>query len=143
DGGQSLTSPIFSQDTWIRRKGISLSGRLGADYFMDEKSTIGVNLNLRSSPLELKSLGESRFMSSPENPDSILIANNKEERMFSNLGANLNYRYKNPESGQKLTIDLDFLNYRGNNEQLFDNSTHLPGGEAISFESQLGRVPND
>lgn len=143
EGGQSLMSPIFSQDTWIRRKGTSLSGRLGADYFMDEKSTIGVNLNLRSSPLELKSLGESRFISSPENPDSILIANNIEERTFSNLGANLNYRYKKPESGQKLTIDLDFLNYRGNNEQLFDNSTYLPGGEATAFESQLGRVPND
>lgn len=143
EGGQALTSPIFSQDTWIRRKGTSLSGRLGADYFMDDKSTIGVNLNLRSSPLELKSLGESRFMSNPQNPDSTLIANNIEDRTFSNLGANINYRYIKHGSGQKLTIDLDFLKYSGNNKQHFDNSTYLPGGEATAFESQLGRVPND
>jgi len=143
DGGQSVMSPIFSQDTWIRRKGTAISGRIGADYFVDKKSTIGVNLSLRSSPLELKSFGESRFMDFKENWDSILIANNIEERTFSNLGTNLNYRYKKPGSGQKFTIDLDFLKYKGNNEQRFDNTTYLPGGETVAFESQLGKVPND
>src|SRR5690606_28213226 len=30
-----------------------------------------------------------------------------------------------------------------NNEQRFDNTTYLPGGETVAFESQLGKVPND
>ncbi|WP_196940094.1 TonB-dependent receptor [Sphingobacterium pedocola] len=141
--GQVVMSPIFSQNTWIRRKGISIGGRLGTDYFLDESNTFGINLSLQSSPIVLESYVESWFMTSSEILDSILQANNREDRTFSNLGTNFNYRYKKPGSEQKLTVDLDYLVYNGNNEQYFDNTTYLSSGEPIALESQFGKVPND
>lgn len=142
DSGTTTMSPIFSQDTWIKRKGKSFGGKIGTDYFMSNNSTLGININLRSSPLVLTSYGESRFMSSSNMQDSSLRANNREDRRFSNLGTNINYRYKRPDSEQKLTIDLDYLIYNGNNEQHFNNTTYQTNGVATVFEALVGKVPN-
>src|SRR5690606_25386358 len=47
DKGSTTMSPIFLQNTWIKRTGKSLGGRIGADYFLNERNTIGINTNFR------------------------------------------------------------------------------------------------
>lgn len=141
DAGMANMSPVFSQNTWIKRTGRSLGGRVGVDYFLDDKNTIGINSNFRSSPMVLSSRGYGQFLSGSNTQDSTINANNMEDRKFSNLGINANYRLRIPGSDRKLTVDLDYLRYSGKNIQSFDNTTDLPDGQVL--ESLDGTVPTD
>lgn len=142
DESMASVSPVFSQNTWIRRQGTSLAGRLNADYFVDTKSTLGVNVNMRSTPLLLRSEGESHFMGTSLTQDSSLSAINKEDRSFCHLGMNVNFRHKLPDTEQMFTIDLDYLRYIGDNDQGFTNTTYHPDGRPIYFERLVGYLPN-
>lgn len=83
-------------------------GRVGADFFLNEKHTIGVLLNggantggnLSNSRTEI-SQTDSRTVI-----DSLLIASNEMDIDRKNLNGNINYRFADT-SGHSLNIDLD------------------------------------
>jgi iron complex outermembrane receptor protein len=82
------------------------SFKMGADFFIDKKSTLGVlvNGNLISGPWD--NSGRTAI-SSQGKIDSVLVASNRIAQKRNNLNYNINYRYADT-SGRELNVDADY-----------------------------------
>lgn len=96
------------------------SARLGADFFLGEKHTIGVLANGSYNPAEWgsESLAYIGRTEAPGAVDSLLDASNQINNNNRDLNLNLNYRFADT-SGHTFNIDLDrgFYRLRGESYQ--------------------------
>jgi iron complex outermembrane recepter protein len=102
---------IFDQKSEFLRNTIAQNTKLGLDYFIDSKSTLGivVNANLNDNT----NSNTSRTLISPMNTgrlEQVLIANNSSTTDSKNAFINLNYKYAEKE-GRTFNIDFDYGNY--------------------------------
>ncbi|MCB0526203.1 MAG: TonB-dependent receptor [Lewinellaceae bacterium] len=82
--------------------------KLGTDFFLDSKNTIGFMVNGRHAHGPWESQART-VISSLENPDqieSILIASNRQPQYRDNFDFNVNYRYAD-KKGNELNIDAN------------------------------------
>lgn len=102
--------------------------RLGFDYFVDSKSTIGVILTGNFSDYENTS--NSRTPITPNgntSPNEVLVAGSNANAETSNLYSNINYRLK-LKNNTSLNIDLDYGKYNQDRTNLQPN-TYFNGDE--------------
>ncbi|MEM6378507.1 MAG: TonB-dependent receptor, partial [Bacteroidota bacterium] len=94
---------------------VSHNIKLGADYFLNEKNTIGfmANGNLNTNENTNFSRTPISMIGSPT-IDSILVAENISEGTRNNFNYNLNYAFNG--EGKSLNIDLDYGMFRRENE---------------------------
>lgn len=119
--------------------------RLGMDHDINKNHSWGFilngSINDHSSPTNSRTLihplGNSKI-------DSILIADNEEERMAQNVSANLNYRYKNDKNAS-LNIDLDYAIFANEREFYQPNTYYNPAetkilSQSITFQNTPTRI---
>ena len=101
----------FDAKTFSEFENNSNNFRLGYDWFVSPKSTLGViaQANFNNSFSENNSRTPIRGIGS-EISDSILVANNNSHSISSNINTNLNYRYSDT-LGRSLNIDIDYGKY--------------------------------
>lgn len=138
---QGMTSSFFNQHTYIERKGHAWGTKLGADYYISDKTTFGVVLNGLLRPLTDDFDSRSSLMNAHGNPDSSVIARNLEDHNYKNGGINLNYRHQFNKEGKELTADLDHILYKSHIGQRFDNATYLPDQSLLSKDQLIGNLP--
>lgn len=140
---QSYLNDIFQDEiNQHRNEWDNYNYRVGVDFFLNKKHTIGFLLEERQ--MEGTQNGYNRIELSPqETPaiiDSILVANNTAEDMRSNNTYNLNYRYAIGK-GSSLNVDLDYGRFQFESERYqpnkyFDASEDLLLTEVInSFDT--------
>lgn len=116
----------------FNRSGDAIYYRIGTDYFINKKHTIGFlvsggvsdDTNPATNQIKLSSLD------TPNQIDSILIAENETDALRDRLSYNLNYRFEDRKSGQSLNIDLDYGTFGNETEryqpnQYFDVNNNL------------------
>ena len=106
---------IESNDSERRWEGYNL--RLGADFFLGDKNTIGLLLDSRDGSARNESLN--RIVIAPESTgvvDSILRADNSSDDQRLRRTANLNYRFDN-RKGRTLNVDLDYGRYENSSQR--------------------------
>ncbi len=108
-----------------------INGRLGSDFFISPKSTIGFLIGAQSNLIENYSNNRT-FISPESNPnkiDSILTAPNTSTGDRKQATFNLNYAY---ESGKnRLNIDADYGSFRNEADYLQPNYYYNAGETAI------------
>ena len=108
---RTQSNTIFDAQTETVRDFNSNNLRLGFDYFISKKSTIGIMLSGNFNDTETES--DSRTPIIPielGEPEEVLIAESDTDSNTSNIYGNLNYGYKG-EKGLTLNIDLDYGRY--------------------------------
>ncbi len=110
---------IYEQSTLNFNSSKGGNIKLGADYFINDKNTIGILYNGNYNSSEWISDGQTFI--SPQNsklPAQILKSGNSVPSNRSNTNFNINYRYADT-SGRELNIDADrgFFRSRGNSLQ--------------------------
>ncbi|MBK8554631.1 MAG: TonB-dependent receptor [Lewinellaceae bacterium] len=87
--------------------------KLGSDFFLNDKNTIGFLVDGRHNkgPWENSSRTPISMLDTPNNIDSVLIANNKIPQERNNFNFNVNYRYADT-TGHELNVDLNRGIYR-------------------------------
>ncbi|WP_316766076.1 outer membrane beta-barrel protein [Pedobacter frigiditerrae] len=131
----------FIQNSFNRNKGENYTSKIGADYYLSENSTIGINLTGIYNPSKRTTDVKSQF-SNPQNQlDSTIAAFNIQDQLFKNSGVNLNFRQKLDKNGKELTADVDYLNYYTNNNQEFNNTSYLPSGAIKNSDLLTGMLP--
>lgn len=105
------------------------SYKAGMDYFIDQKSTIGVLVNGFSN--NWQSGGQNNTMISDDNRvlTSKAITQTSMGNKMSNITTNLNYKY-DMGKGREWTIDADYVHYGGMNTNnlstAYTNAANLP-----------------
>lgn len=135
------TRSLFSQNTYILTKGNAYSGRAGLDYYIDERNTVGFQVNGMLRPASKDNDNTSIVQDASGRTDSTIRAMNTEREHFRNGGLNLNYRHRFKQDGRELTADLDYIDYRIKSDQVFDNMTAYPDGVQPEADRLTGRLP--
>lgn len=104
---------VFDQKTTQYNESRWNSARVGADWYLNSKHTIGVLFNSNYDPGNWHTQGTTQIgrTEAPGAVDSLLIATNDIDGKRFDYNGNLNYRFADT-SGHSLNIDLDRGSYR-------------------------------
>ncbi len=134
---------IFEQNAFMKRHVGNYTAKVGADYYVSKKTTIGVVFTGISSPETQTGLNTSYLKNSAGSVDSIVQATNTEKGKWKNGGINLNFRHQFDSTGKELTVDVDYLHYSSNKDQDFTNANYTSDWMLKSSDRLLGQLPSN
>lgn len=123
--------------------GNNFNYRVGLDYFLNKKSTIGVLYSGNSNNSDGLNQTTNRINTGSEiaAPDSILISENHSDNKNNQNSYNINYQYR---AGEKsLNIDADYGAYRSRPSSFQPNKYVNAAGNVLSSETFSSQTPSD
>ena len=142
DPGTKDINSIFTQSTHMKFLSPELNLKLGMDYFLDNKTTLGVvfsgyqndETDISQSYISLKNANNVT--------DSLVQSFGNIHGIWSNGTVNLNFRRQFDSSGRELTADADYIYYKSGSKQLFQNYTYDPDMNLLSSNTLSGDLPS-
>jgi len=131
----------FDQDTYIRTTSKTLNGKFGADYYITDRTTLGMVLNVNDRNFNGRTTSTSYITDASSSVDSIIKADNRDKGSWTNKSANLNLRHDFKKQGSNLAIDMDYLIYNYGNDQLFKNNSYFGNGNQKHAYDLSGDLP--
>jgi iron complex outermembrane recepter protein len=142
DADSKQINSIFTQSTHMKFISPELNLKLGMDYFLDSKTTLGIVL----SGYENNETDISQSYISLKNPDnvtdSLVQSFGNIHGIWSNGSVNLNFRRQLDSSGRELTADADYIYYKSSSDQMFNNYTYSPDMQLLSSNALSGNLPS-
>ncbi|MEK8179990.1 TonB-dependent receptor [Flavobacterium buctense] len=137
------TTSLFNQNSFIDTKVQSKNARIGLDYYVSDKTTIGIGLSGILRKNNQNSDVRSEITDANSVLDSSIIAYNRQKQKFKNGGVNFNFRHELDSLGQRLTVDVDYLKYDTSAKQTFNNYIYQPDNTLSSQDELRGDLPSD
>jgi iron complex outermembrane receptor protein len=142
DPGTKDINSIFTQSTHMKFLSPELNLKLGMDYFLDNKTTLGVvfsgyqnnETDISQSYISLKNANNVT--------DSLVQSFGNIHGVWSNGTVNLNFRRQIDSTGRELTADADYIYYKSGSNQLFQNYTYDPDMNLLSSNTLSGDLPS-
>ncbi|MBP6235910.1 MAG: outer membrane beta-barrel protein [Saprospiraceae bacterium] len=140
---QNVRNSSFSQNSFIVKDGRSGNAKIGLDYYMNEKTTIGFS-------------AKGMLSLSGDNTDNIALVNdaqniivnrvtadNNSENTFDNGTFNVYIKQLLDTTGSVLTVDADYVKYNSGSSQVFKN--YIFNAENIQTYSDRinGQIPSE
>ena len=146
DNSTKAVTSNFDQENNLRNNDKPLSGKIGLDYFVSKKTTLGVVFNGSNSNQEFSSRGGINI----SDPNYVLLSQTRaasdNNQTWKNFSTNLNMRHVIDTTGSEITADIDYIHYNSNNSQLVTNgyfgANGLPLAGAMP-DTLTGRLPQD
>lgn len=136
----------FDQQNNLRNNDKPVNGKIGIDYFVSKKTTLGVVLNGGNSKQEFSSMGAINI----SDPNFLLLSQTRaasdNNEVWKNFSTNLNMRHVIDTTGSEITADVDYIHYNSNNTQLVTNSYFGANGLPLSGatpDTLTGKLPQD
>ncbi|MEO8172965.1 MAG: outer membrane beta-barrel protein [Sediminibacterium sp.] len=134
---------VFKQENYFAPIGDGPNYKFGFDYYLNSKTTWGlVYTGSAWNKTEYKPTYSFLYNASGKLDSSILAGSNSNYH-FRKHGLNLNYTHKFDSLGKVFSFDMDYINYRSNNEQSFLNTVYLPNGSITSTQNILAQLPSN
>ncbi len=119
---------LFKQSNRMLFQNNTHGFKVGADYFIDNKNTIGVVLNGNIADNDFNTSGPMNFYYQPTGQlVKILNATNHNDMTRDNVNANINFRNSKPGASD-LSIDADYGFFKIRSNQLQPNYYYLADG---------------
>jgi hypothetical protein len=142
DAGTENINSIFTQNTHMKFLSPELNLKLGADYFLDSKTTLGIVLSGYQNNETDHSISNITLKNANDVPDSLVQSVGNIHGKWSNGTMNLNFRKQFDSSGRELTADADYIYYKSSSDQLFQNYTYDPNMKPLSSNTLSGDLPS-
>ena len=139
DNGE--TEAIFEQTAYMKRRYTGHNLKMGMDYNVTNKTTIGFVLSGAYNPESSINQNTSYLKDPNYVVDSMVTADSKIKGTWKNASVNLNMRHQFDSTGRELTADLDYIVYDNSNNQHFINSTFDPKWTKLREEQLQGILP--
>ncbi len=137
------TKSIFTQNTYIQPHQESYNAKIGVDYYLNKKTTLGINTKGVFMQSKMTSFNYANFLNADQSINTIVLADNGEKNKFQNGSINLNARHQFDSAATKLlSFDLDYVSYRTHVEQKYANDVYLPDGSSVYTDQQSGNLPS-
>ncbi|HEX5555780.1 MAG TPA: TonB-dependent receptor [Chitinophagaceae bacterium] len=110
--GTTTRHNIFD-DSWLdqhttgKRDGLFQIGRIGLDYFLDNRNTLSVEGSLGGGNFNSSQVLNSNYLNSGKTADSSSIANTNSKFAFNFYSGDLGYKHNFKKDGHTLTADLN------------------------------------
>ncbi len=128
---RTVLDSLFDQHGTIRMVGNANNFKVGADYFLDKKNTLGIIVNGTLSDPTMTNYSHTVISNTTTNTvDRILIADNSSTLKRHNTNVNLNYSYNDPR-GTSLIVNADHGFYKMGNDQYQPNHYYDPSGQLL------------
>ena len=114
--GITIFDQTSDQVSWVR----SNNFRGGADWFISERSTLGVLVNGNVGNWNSRGDNITRLDGVYDNPYDGLNAQNRNRNNWNNLTYNLNFKHQLQDNSE-LTLDADYSQWKGDSRQNNDN----------------------
>ncbi len=143
EGTKQITS-IFSQQSDMENQRHYYNAKVGADFFVSKKTTLGVVLNGFYNP----STWESMTSTDIYNPNYVLsgkaAAVTRNDEKWKNFSGNVNFRTVLDSAGQEISGDVDYIKYKSSSTQpltsyYYDNLGNLTKAPDLL----MGDLPTD
>ncbi|MGB4846074.1 MAG: outer membrane beta-barrel family protein, partial [Ferruginibacter sp.] len=132
DANTKNIKSIFDQESFMINQNHYYNAKVGIDYNLSKRSTLGVVLNGFYNPSEWSSSTNTLIYDPSHNltDQTTALAQNNEK--WKNFSSNVNFRTKLDSAGQELTADLDYIQYKATNFQplistYYDNNGNQKG----------------
>jgi hypothetical protein len=135
---------IFDQKSMMENQSHYLNAKIGLDYSVSKKTTLGVVLNSYYNPSTWQSSTNTLIY----NPSNVLInqttAFTQNDEKWKNFSTNVNFKTVLDTTGQELTADLDFIQYKSTSVQPLTSSYYDNMGNLLKNPDILnGNLPTD
>jgi hypothetical protein len=117
---------IFDQESEPHFKSNNFNGRVGVDYSIDKKTTVGVILNGGYSIRRNDLFSHTTISNDQGVIESFNQAVSDNKDIWKNFGANANFRRLLKKQGAEITADMDYIIYRTSSDQLINNISYTP-----------------
>lgn len=135
------TNAIFEQVAFMKRMNRNNNLKLGMDYYLTKKTTLGIVLSGSYNPQTNDGDNTSYLKNPLGQVDSIVTADSYIREAWKNGSVNLNMRHQYDSTGRELSTDLDYIRYDASNDQRFVNSTFSPDWVKRYDEQLNGILP--
>ena len=136
------TKSVFNQNTYIKPNDLAYSARLGLDYYVTKKTTLGIATKGLLNESKVSRYNLAQLLNADQSLSSTVIADNNENHTFKNGTINFNVRHEFDSIGKLLTLDLDYVNYQSNINQVYKNDVYLADKSNIYNDIQNGILPS-
>lgn len=136
----NITGYVF-QPTFLRSKPFNNNMKLGFDYMLTAKTTIGVTGSGFINRGTFLSNSTSYLQAPDKTWDTAVNTQSETINKWKNGAVNLNLRHQFSKE-RELTADIDYIRYVGDNQQLFSNTMLNNKQEAIDQTSLKGVLPS-
>lgn len=134
----------FDQEARMNNTWNSYNAKVGADFTLTKKTTLGAVIGGLSNPGEGRSRTTANISDGLGKLEEVTTSVSRGSNQFRNLTSNLNLRHQFDSTGRELTADLDYLTYRSREDQALFNSYARPGGGLIrKGDSLYSYLPQD
>ena len=122
ENGKALSG--FDQVADSDKKNSSISYKMGADYFLDSKNTIGILFNGMSGDFSELLDNQAIVKNSLGIQDSTSITKGDIKNGWSNYSANINFKHVIDSTGKEWTMDADYARYNADNIMMYRTSKY-------------------
>jgi iron complex outermembrane recepter protein len=136
-------SALFDQVAFMPKNNSSNNLKLGMDYFLSKKTTIGFVTSGFINPSQDNNFNTSNLKNAAGAIDSIVKSSTVSNEKWKNGSVNLNFRHQFDSTGRELTADLDYSTYQSDNDQLFRNTSYQPDMVKKGQTDLKGDLPVD
>jgi len=129
---RTITDSFFNGQGYFRYDNQNHNVKVGADYSLNTKSSVGVLFNGSISDPKVTNYNRTDIGYQPTNKiDRVLVADNRSDLSRSNYNLNLNYNYTEA-NGKSLVINLDNGYFDNNNDQYQPNYYYTADGRTLT-----------
>ncbi|WP_299707863.1 outer membrane beta-barrel family protein [uncultured Pontibacter sp.] len=107
------------------------SARVGADYFLSSKTTVGVVANGFLMDIDRTSDNSSAVINAANQPESSFLTNALVEHGRRNQGINFNLKHTIDSLGREITADVDYIAFKNTDEQNFTTNYYNLSNEQL------------
>jgi outer membrane receptor protein involved in Fe transport len=117
---------LFDQYTFSPGLRNAHTGKLGLDYSLSKKTTLGFMIDgYASKSTELDNYSRTKIGRTYTEPDSSIEVNTNERGTRSNTSLNFNFRHVFDSTGRELSADVDRSFYKGDDDEYLDNFYYM------------------
>ncbi|MFY7652083.1 MAG: TonB-dependent receptor domain-containing protein [Chitinophagaceae bacterium] len=133
---------VFDQEANMFNINRSHNLKLGADYFMNKKTTLGVVVTGFNSAGNFSSKNITHITDKNGVISNITQAINESNETWKNITTNFNIKHVFDTTGKELTADIDYARYdAGSFQPLYSHYYNAQGGLSKPSDTLLGSLP--
>lgn len=133
----------FDQNSYDLNKGKYLNETFGMDYYLNEKTSIGISYKINGNNYSKTIDNKSRVSDASSVLMQHVLANNATKSLLRNDVYNTYFNRKLDTLGSTISIDADYVRYKSNSDQLFQNRIFNENNELTLEDRINGALPSD